>query len=213
MIESSTSWTVFLELLPQMKARGFELALWGARALSAHGVVRDTVDVDVVFSESSRDVLGLLRDRGLRVAHFATDHFLVSSTTATSIDDHIDVFFPLVEPAQSAAKKPVLLDVEGHGVPTAPAATLVAAKLMASSALQNGDAWLALDAALVSPREVRRELDKVERLTRHPDRVRRHFEDVAGARHRLALWERHGWHGTQAVHEAHKATRKKRSAR
>lgn len=188
---ASTSWKVFLELLPQLEPR-FDFALWGARALAAHGAVRDTTDVDLVFTEKSRAVLGLFREHGLRVAHFATDHFLVSHEQATSIEDHIDVFFPLIEPAQSAALRPMKLVLEGVPIPVARPAALVAAKLMASSSLQNGDAWLALDAGITTVKDVSRELDRVNNLARNPDRMRRQLEDVAGARHRLALWKRFG---------------------
>ncbi len=184
-----TAFRRFVELVPALRAAGFHFGLGGARALALHGCSRDTIDVDVFFTEQSRGVLTFLRDRGFRVSHFAADHFLAIPEGATSLSDHLDVFFPRVEPAQSGIGRAVDIDVDGTAVPVLPVASLVAAKLLASSSLQNGDAWLALDAGVVTAAAVAREIERVARLPANDDRYRARFEDVEGARHRLTLWK------------------------
>lgn len=187
-VPSAVAWPAFISFLPELRAEGYKFAIGGARALELHGAHRDTNDVDLFFTESSRRALQLFRDRGCSVGYFAGDHLVARPPGSTQVDDVIDVHFPIVEPARSAIRRAVEVEVDGVMVPVLPAASVVAAKLMSASGLQNEDAFMALNAGVITPRRVATELKRVAHLPRVQNRFRRILDDVDGAFERLQLW-------------------------
>ncbi|MDP2345038.1 MAG: hypothetical protein Q8O67_29105 [Deltaproteobacteria bacterium] len=185
---SATAWPLFLALLPTLRTEGHVFALGGARALALHGVERDTHDVDLFFAEPARRALQLFRDHGCSVGYFAADHLVARPAGSTQIDDVIDVHFPIVEPARSGLRRARDVEVDGVLVPVLPIVALVASKLMSGSGPQNEDAFLALDARVVTPRRLRAELVRLLGRPRVHDRFRRVLDDVEGALDRLDLW-------------------------
>ncbi|MCC7071184.1 MAG: hypothetical protein IT383_07675 [Deltaproteobacteria bacterium] len=168
-----------LALVPELERRGVPWALTGAVALEAHGLPRETRDVDLYVDDRHRAVLNVFRDAGLGIAHFS-DELAAAYPHGNGEDDRIDLIFPRMEPAATMLHRAVRRTLRGVSVPVLPALALTAIKLMSARAKEHADALRLLDAGLTTRRALRAELARLAKGDERGDRwARRHFDPVS----------------------------------
>jgi transcriptional regulator with XRE-family HTH domain len=131
---------LLVALAPLMKKHAVRWALGGARAVAAHGPVRDTVDVDIFVDDIDRHVLQLVRDLGVPVGLFASDHAAAVPAHHKITEDRLDIHFVTLPPIADALRRPAMRSVFGVQMPVIPARALAAQKLMSPVAKDQADA-------------------------------------------------------------------------
>ena len=177
-------------LAPELARARVRWGLAGAAGLRAHGADAPVVPgVDIIVHDTDRQVLRILRERGLRVAHHAAT-LSVGHLEHADPNDAIRVHFPATPPLSTAHANTVRLRVDGSMIPVVQATILVLGELLShrEGADENVDA--AMDAELVTVAALRRKLDALDRLpsTRSPAVLR--VFDRALARERLEAHRR-----------------------
>lgn len=180
---SGAALPALLELAPELDRRRVPWALAGAVALEAHGVPRETRDVDIYVDDRHRSAINVFRDAGLGIAHFS-DEVAAAYPQSGGENDRIDVIFPRIEPAASvlgrALQRALRRTLRGVSVPVLPPLALATIKLMSARAKEHADALRLIDAGLTSRRALRAELMRLaKRDVGGDDWARRRFDPTA----------------------------------
>jgi hypothetical protein len=119
--------------LAAMELHKIPFAVGGGIALNAHGVRRETTDVDAFLRDKDRArVRKAMLGAGFRIGRIHPPfHYIAMLPSVRDPDIRVDLMYPATEPELSAIANPVELEVWGECVPVFPVELLVIAKLQA----------------------------------------------------------------------------------
>jgi len=132
-------------------------AVGGALAMHAHGVRRETTDVDAFIAEKDRArVLQALRGEGFSIATIAAPfHYAAYIPAHADLDYRVDVLFPAGEPEASGIQTAVDGRVEDIPVRVFTVEMLVLAKFYSDQVKDRLDIALMYFAGLFEPGTIR----------------------------------------------------------
>ena len=142
------------ELSSELGLSGTRWAIGGAVAMAAHGLERETKDLDIFVHDSDRRVLQIFRDHDAPSGMLSESHARVTVPECPR-GEHLDVVFPTFDLLEDAISRAKLLNVAGRLFPVLTALDLATCKAMSESPKDGRDLETLLAAGTVQPNEVK----------------------------------------------------------
>jgi len=139
-------------------------AIGGALAMSAHGYVRQTSDLDAFLLDEDRlDWLRALRKAGLTIdSVFRGIHYIAFFPKHADPRIRIDLLFPATEPELSAVEFPVSAKIAGFNAEVFPLELLVVAKFLSDRPEDQRDFDVMFNLGIFEPTAARRIIKSIE---------------------------------------------------